>query len=89
MALGRADRTGNVITFNSKANYDALEENPYTGLLAAPAGLNFDGIGVPDMEDFPSPAQLKAAKAAVHSGLVDPQSKLNFEFMIWFHRGNN
>lgn len=43
----QTNRTGNIVTHHNKADYDALFEKPYTGLLAALVDVDFDGLGVP------------------------------------------
>lgn len=78
--------SGNVVTLNSKADYDALEEKPFTGLLAAPVGVNFDGLGIPYMEDFSSAEDFKAARDVQAQG--GPHLKPELSCIIKFCANN-
>lgn len=72
--------TGNIVTLHSKADYDALPEKPYIGLVGAPAGINFDGLGIPYMEDFTSAEQFKQAAEIPSGGHSKPQISCIIKF---------
>lgn len=83
----QTNRSGNVVTLHNKADYDALSEKPYTGMLAAPVDVDFDGLGVPYMEDFTSADDFKKAEdAPAGPGIHEkPQASCIIKF---FRNGN-